>query len=58
MVSKPAGYEDVISCWVPDDKGAVHVKVIALPHGDPVELSADDARELGQRLLTLAKEVE
>jgi hypothetical protein len=51
-------YEEVVSCWVPEDKGAVHLKVIALPHNDPVELTAEAAKDLANRLLALAAEVE
>lgn len=58
MATNSQEYEDVVSCWVPDEKGAVHVKVISLPSGDPVDLSADEARSLAQRLIELSKEVE
>jgi hypothetical protein len=57
-MSREKSYEEVVSCWVPEDKGAVHVRVVALPQNDPVELSADAARELAHRLLALAAEVE
>jgi hypothetical protein len=62
LMSKREGsslkHEEVVTCWVPEDKGAVHVKVIALPHNDPVELTAESAKNLGLRLLALAAEVE
>ena len=51
-------YEEVVSCWIPEDKGAVHVKVVTLPHNDPVELTAEEAKDLAQRLLALAAELE
>jgi hypothetical protein len=51
-------YEELVECWLPDDKGAIHVKVVVLPYNDPVELTASEARALAQRLLKLADEVE
>jgi len=51
-------YEDVVACWVPDEGGSVHVKVIALPHNDPVELTAEEARDFARRLLELAAKAE
>jgi hypothetical protein len=50
-------YEHVVQCWVPSDKGAVHVKIVALPGHDPVELSAKQAENLAHRLLGLAAEL-
>lgn len=58
MAANKQKYEEVLACWVPEDTGAVHVKVITLPHHDPVELTAKEAREFAQRLLALASEVE
>ena len=57
-MSNSPRYEERVDCWVPPDKGAVHVKVAALPHNDPVELSAKQAREFAARLIALAAEVE
>ena len=57
-MSNPHTYEERVDCWVPPDKGAVHVKVVTLPHTDPVELSAEQAREFAARLIALAAEVE
>jgi hypothetical protein len=59
MSSGPSskGYEEVVACWLPEDCGAVHVKVDTLPHCDPVELSADQAREFAARLLKLADDL-
>ena len=54
----PHREEERVDCWVPPDKGAVHVKVVTLPHNDPVELSAEQAREFAARLIALAAEVE
>ncbi len=40
-----------------DDAQAIHLKVVT-PHGDPVELSAEEARELARLLLEAAELVE
>jgi hypothetical protein len=53
----PKRYEEVVACWLPEDRGAVHVKVVTLPHYDPVELSADQAREFAAKLLKLADDL-
>lgn len=42
---------DDVRIWVAD--GAVHLRT-ATPYDDPVELTGDDARRLGQLLATLA----
>jgi hypothetical protein len=40
------------------EQGAVHIKAVDNPFNDPVELTASMARQLGQRLLLMAEEVE
>lgn len=56
-MDRKESYEEVVQCWVPSDKGAVHVKIIALPDQDSVELSAEQAKDLARRILTLAGEL-
>ena len=51
-------YEERVSCWIPADRGAIHVKVETLPHHDPVEMSAEQAREFAAKLLKLADELD
>lgn len=50
-------YEERVSCWISPDRGTIHVKVVTLPHHDPVEMSAEQARELAAELLKLADEL-
>ncbi|NUP09128.1 MAG: hypothetical protein HOW73_24015 [Polyangiaceae bacterium] len=45
-----------VQLWVPDDGGAVHLR--AVTQGDPVELSAEEARAVAKALLELAEMVE
>jgi hypothetical protein len=45
---------DDVALWRTD--GAVHIRTND-PHGDPVELNADQVRELAAILLRLAQEI-
>ena len=53
----PYKYEEVVSCWIPPDRGAIHVKVVTTPHHDPVEMGEDEVRELAAKLIKLADEL-
>lgn len=55
---RPQDEEERVSCWIPPDRGAIHVKVVTLPHLDPVEMSVQEAREFAARLLQLADELD
>ena len=48
---------DNVTLEMDQANGVIRLKVAAT-FGDPVELSADAARELGRRLIELADEVE
>lgn len=50
-------YEERVSCWIPPDRGVIHVKVVTLPYNDPVEMGAEQAREFAAELLKLADEL-
>ncbi len=50
-------YEERVSCWIPPDRGAIHVKVVTIPHHDPVEMNAKQVREFAANLLKLADEL-
>ena len=39
------------------DRGAIHVKVVTIPHHDPVEMNAEQVREFAANLLKLADEL-
>jgi hypothetical protein len=52
------GCEESVSCWISPDRGAIHVKVVTLPHLDPVEMGAEQAREFAEELLKLANEMD
>lgn len=45
-----------IALWTTDDR-SIHLKALSA-HGDPVELNAEQARELAEQLLRLALVVE
>jgi len=45
-----------ITLWTADER-SIHLKAIS-SHGDPVELSAEEARELARELLRLASATE
>ena len=45
-----------IVLWTVNDT-SIHLKA-ATPHGDPVELSAEEARELAEHLMRLADVIE
>ena len=45
-----------ITLWTADER-SIHLKAIS-PHGDPVELNAEEARELARELLRLASATE
>jgi hypothetical protein len=42
-----------VQVQIPPDGGSVHLKAVS-PYGDPVELSATEAREVAHALLQLA----
>ena len=52
------GYDERVSCWIPPDRGAIHVKVVTMPHQDPVEMNAEQVREFVANLLKLVAELE
>jgi hypothetical protein len=56
-IDQKESYEQVVKCWVPSDRRAVHIKVVARPDHDPVELSAKQAKDLARHLLALAAEL-
>ena len=55
--SKIQDYEERDSCWIPPDRGAIHVKIVTMPHHDPVEMNAGQVREFAANLLKLADEL-
>ena len=57
QTSHNLGYEDRVSCWIPPDGGAIHVKVVTIPHHDPVEMNVEQARDFAKELLKLADEL-
>ena len=44
-----------IVLWIEQDS-SIHIKAVS-PHGDPVELSAHEAEELGRLLLRMAEQI-
>lgn len=53
-----AEYSETISCEASADEGLLFIKVVAMPHGDPVEFDVTQARALAQRLLMAVDKVE
>jgi hypothetical protein len=51
----PKGLEDV-RIWL-EQESSVHLRAVT-PHGDPVELSPDEARRLASILLALADQAD
>lgn len=45
-----------VALWAADER-SIHLKAIS-SHGDPVELNAEEARELARELLRLASAIE
>jgi len=45
-----------VAMWTADER-SIHLKAISA-HGDPVELNAEEARELAGELLRLASQIE
>lgn len=56
-IDRKESYEEVVQCWVPSDKGAVHIKVVGPTNREAAELSAKQAKDLARRLLALAAEL-
>lgn len=47
---------ETVYAWI-EQESSIHLKSVT-KHGDPVELTADEARELGQVLIRLADKLE
>ena len=47
---------DQAQMWIEQDS-SIHLKAVS-PYGDPIELTADDAREIATALLRLAAELD
>lgn len=53
-----ADYSETVSCEASADEGLLFIKVVAMPHGDPVEFDVTQARALAQRILSAVEIVE
>ena len=42
--------------WI-EQESSIHLKAVS-PHGDPVELTAEDAREIAAALIAAAEKIE
>lgn len=51
-------YEEIVSALIPPDAGAIHVRVVVVPHGDPVEMTSDEVRDFAAKLLALAAQLD
>ena len=49
---------DEAYAWLDEGTGVIMLKAVAGQHGDPLELNADQARELAEVLLELAEKSE
>ena len=57
QVRRLKGWEQHVYLWI-EQESSIMLKAVDAKHGDPVELSADDARRLANLLLEAAKELE
>lgn len=46
-----------VRLWVPPDRGSLHIKCITKKHGDPVELSEEEASKLIAALKKLVRKL-
>ena len=53
-----AEYSEIVSCEASADEGLLFIKVVATPHGDPVEFDVTQARALAKRILAAVETVE
>ena len=53
-----AQYSETISCEASAEEGLLFIKVVAMPHGDPIEFDVSQARALAQRILAAVEVVE
>ena len=54
----PPQYEDVIMCEAPEHEDIIHIKVVALPYGDPVEFNTTEARAFAEKILVAVEKIE
>ena len=53
-----ADYSETVSCEASADEGLLFIKVVAMPHGDPVEFDVAQAKALAKRILAAVEVVE
>ena len=53
-----AQYTETISCEASAEEGLIFIKVVAMPHSDPIEFDVTQARALAQRILAAVEVVE
>ena len=46
-----------VQFWIEQDS-SIHMKVVEKPHNDPVELTADEAREIAKKLIEMADKID
>jgi hypothetical protein len=46
-----SNYQETVSCEASADEGLVFIKVVAMPHGDPVEFDVPQARSFAERII-------
>jgi len=51
-------YRETVSCEASADEGLVFIKVVAMPHGDPVEFDVAQARSFAERIMSAVEVVE
>lgn len=54
----PMQYVETVSCEPSKEEGLIFMKVIAMPHGDPVEFNVEEARKFARQILAAVAEVE
>jgi hypothetical protein len=56
--SQEPTYSQTVSCEASADEGVLFIKVVAMPHGDPVEFDVTQARLLATRIMAAVATVE
>jgi hypothetical protein len=53
-----AEYSEIVSCEASAEEGLLFIKVVAMPHVDPVEFDVTQAKALAKRILSAVETVE
>lgn len=57
-VTSQQPYQETVSCEARQAEGVIFIKVVAMPHQDPVEFDVTQARAFAQQILSAVEIVE